>query len=96
MSDKEKMFYEIVACCRCGDGHPLSSFSPGAKVIKLFFILTEGVDNKLECLFLASLSSLIKCLQVRQKHTRGTFEGKLLALPLNIRLSWKSLTGKTL
>jgi hypothetical protein len=58
-----------------------------------------NVINKLECLSLASLSSLILCLLVRLEPIRVRYLsdpplfGRLLALPANIRLGWKGLPG---
>jgi hypothetical protein len=49
------------------------------------------------CSFLASLSSLVQCLLVKQeptqlKHLLGALlQGRLLALPSNNRLGWKGL-----
>ncbi len=58
------------------------------------------VCNKLECLFPASLSSLVYCLRVRpgayprEEHVKGTsLKGRLLALPTNIRPGWNALPG---
>ncbi len=54
-------------------------------------------DNKLECLSLASLSSLVKCFQAmlvptQVKNLSGVLLlGKLLALHANISLGWKGL-----
>jgi hypothetical protein len=56
--------------------------------------------NKLECLFLAGLSSLVKCLRVRPGAYLGVeqLKGALLryapALVENIRLGKKMLPGK--
>jgi hypothetical protein len=50
-------------------------------------------------LSLASLSSLVQCLQVRQEPTRvknllgAPLYGSLLAWPTNIRLGWKGFPG---
>jgi hypothetical protein len=55
--------------------------------------------NKLECLSLAGLSSLVSCFRVttepaRVKHLSSRpLYGKLLVLPTNIRLSWNSFPG---
>jgi hypothetical protein len=55
--------------------------------------------NKLERLSLLSLSSLFLCLWVRPepaqvKHlSDAPLKVKLVALPANIRLSWKGLAG---
>jgi len=53
------------------------SCSPGTNVIKLLTALFTNVRNKLKCLSLASLSSLVYCLLVKQeptllKHFSGT------------------------
>ncbi len=54
---------------------------------------------KLERLSLASLFTLVKYLQVRPELTQvnllsgAPLYGRLLALPANIKLSWKGLTG---
>ena len=53
--------------------------------------------NKLECLSLASLSSLVYCLWARSgayprvEHLKNSSIGLAQALPTNIRLCWKSL-----
>jgi len=44
-----------------------------------------NVRNKLECLLLAVLSSLVKCFSARHW-------GRLFALPTNISLGWQGLT----
>ncbi len=44
----------------------LTVYGPGAYVIKLFSPYFMNFPNKLECLSLASLSSLLYCLQVRK------------------------------
>jgi len=57
-----------------------------------------NVPNKLECLFLAGLSKLIYCLQVRPDPTRvepisgPSLLGRLLALTINIILSCQCLS----
>jgi hypothetical protein len=40
----------------------LLCISPGACIIKLITAVIYSFRNKLECLYLASLSSLVKCL----------------------------------
>ncbi len=55
-------------------------------------------SNKLECLSLASLSSLIKCLWVRLGdprvvHLKGASLVWALVLLAKIRLGWKGLPG---
>jgi hypothetical protein len=60
-----------------------------------------NVPNIPECLILAraSLSSLVQCLQIKPEPSRvknlsgAPFLGRLLALPVNIRLGWKGLLG---
>jgi hypothetical protein len=47
-----------------------SSLTPGACTIKLFTSVIYGFRNKLECLSLASLFSLVKCLRVRPEPTQ--------------------------
>ncbi len=76
---------------------------PGTNIIKLFSALSYTFKNKLKCFSLASLSSLVKYLRVRPepswlKHlSSALLYDRLLALPTNIRLGWKGLTGtKTL
>ncbi len=55
--------------------------------------------NKLECLSLATISSLVYCLWVRPgahprvEHLKCSSLRKALALPANIRLGWKGLPG---
>ncbi len=58
----------------------------------LFTAVITTFHNKLERLSLASLSSLVECLQVRPNPTRvkhlsgAPLKGRLLALPTNIRI----------
>jgi hypothetical protein len=65
--------------------------TPEACTIKLFEC------NKLECLLLANLSSLVLCLKVRlepsqMKHLSvAPLLGRLLASPTNTRLGWKGI-----
>ncbi len=73
---------------------------PVAHVMKLFCPKFTNVRNKLECLFLTSLSSLVYCLRVwpggypRVEHVRGTLlKGRLLTLTTNTRLGWKGMPG---
>jgi hypothetical protein len=53
--------------------------------------------NKLECLSLRSLSSLVYCLQAmpgaypRLEHLEGSPLGQAPVLPTNIRLGWKGM-----
>ncbi len=67
-----------------------NKFGIRTQCYKTFYVMT--VCNKLECLSLASLSSLVKCLLVRLeltgvKHVSGApLYGMLLALPTTIRL----------
>jgi hypothetical protein len=55
--------------------------------------------NKLECLSLARLSSLVYSLWARPgayprvEHLKGSSIGQAPILPTNIRLSWKGLAG---
>ncbi len=42
----------------------------GACTIKLFTVVVLDFRNKLECLSLASLSSLVQCLQVKREPSR--------------------------
>jgi hypothetical protein len=48
----------------------LSIVEPGACNIKLFAVVIYGFYNKLECLSLASPSSLVQCLWIRPEPTR--------------------------
>jgi len=55
--------------------------------------------NKLRCLSLVSLSSLVYCLWARQgaypiaEHMKDSSVGLAPALPTNIKLGWKGLPG---
>ncbi len=68
------------------------SAPPGPNVTESFTAVIEDFFcNKLECLSLKSLSSLVECLQVRQEPTRAKhlsgapLQGRSLAFPTNIR-----------
>ncbi len=58
-----------------------------------------NVRNKLECLSLASFSSLVSCLLVKQELTQmknlsgALLKGRLFALPTNNGLGWIGLPG---
>ncbi len=64
----------------------------------IYLLLTNG-HKRLECLSLACLSSLVRCLKVkpeptRAKHLLGALLwGRLRALLTNIRLGWKGIPG---
>ncbi len=66
-------------------------------VVKLFCQRFTNFRNKPDCFSMASLSSLIECLQVRHEPTTAKrlsgapLYGRLLVVPTNIRLGWKSL-----
>jgi hypothetical protein len=65
------------------------------------FLLPLGMNfrNKLECLSLASLSSLVRCLWARPgaysrgEHQKGVSLRLAPALPSSTILSWKGLQG---
>jgi hypothetical protein len=72
----------------------------GVNPIKLFTaVMFTDFRNKLECLSLSSLSSLVQCYWVRPgayprvEHLKVASHGKTLALSANIRLGWKGLPG---
>ncbi len=68
------------------------TLGPGANDIKLF---APVIYEQLEYLSLSGHSSLVKCLWIRPEPARAKHNlcsplfGRLLALPINIRLSWK-------
>ncbi len=79
----------------------------GLNVAKPFTAVITNVRNKLEWLYVARLSSLVICLRVRPQPNivnhyvsdvplSALIKGRLLALPTNIRLSWKGPPGQTL
>ncbi len=51
---------------------------------------------------MSSITSLVKCLQVRPgayprvEHLKGPLLGKAPALPANLRLGWRGLPGKNI
>ncbi len=66
------------------------NYSPGANPIKFFYGHNLLIfRDKLECLSLASLSSLVKCLRVRSKPTRV----KRLTRGLTLSLTRKHYIG---
>jgi len=71
---------------------------PGANVIKLFTAVSYEFGDKL-VFSLESISSIGKCVHVRQeptqvKHLSGApLKGRFLSLPSNNRLGWKGLPG---
>jgi hypothetical protein len=58
-----------------------------------------NVRIKLECLFLAVISTLVQCLwltpgaYLQVEHLKNALLGLAPALPTNIRLSWKGSSG---
>ncbi len=52
-------------------------FSPGACIIKLITLVIYNFRNELECMSLASLSSLVKCLG---KNTQAYYRNRKLRL----------------
>ncbi len=75
---------------------------PGHNVIILFTSVIfeySNISNKLECLFLTSLSRLLYCLWRGPgvyhwvEHMKGSSIVQVFALPTNIRLGWKGLPG---
>jgi hypothetical protein len=66
---------------------------------KLFSLSLMKEPNKLECLYLASLSTLVYYLQVRLEATQKELhtKGELFALPANIRhvRTWLTMTHCT-
>ncbi len=68
------------------------TLGPGSNPIKLFIPV---IYEQLEYLSLLGLSSLVKCLWIRPEPARAKrilgypLFGRLLALPINIRLGWK-------
>jgi hypothetical protein len=73
---------------------------PGPNVIKLFCPYFMIFRNKLDCLFLAILFSLVLCLWVKARNFPRTEQLKgdpirwAPALLLNIRLGYKGLPGQ--
>jgi hypothetical protein len=61
----------------------------GPNAIKLFYGRNLLIFNKLGCLFLTGLSSLM----FAGKTTDFQLTGDPLSLPTNIRLGWKGLPG---
>ncbi len=71
--------------------------TPGANVIKLFTAVSYEFSYKLEPLSQPSLmfAGTATAGAYSLKHFSGApLKGRLLALPSNIRLSWKGLPGK--
>jgi hypothetical protein len=83
VSDEEEKFYNIDSRANCYKKCPQFT----------------NVANKLECLFLASLFSLVSCLLVRPgvylrvEHLQSASLTEAQALPTTIKLGWKGLQG---
>ncbi len=63
-----------------------------ANVIKLFTAVSYDFHNKLERLFVAA-KLLQLCLMFAVEHFKGASQGQAMALPTNIKLGCKGLTG---
>jgi len=67
------------------------TLATGPNVINLFTSVSYNFLNKLECLSMASLSSLVYCLWVRSGAYLIQAAGRLR--PYLLRLGWKGLSG---
>jgi len=59
---------------------------------RFIFFLTYEWPNKLECLSMVSLSSLVSCLGARPEPTLVEYLLIVLGLPAKNKLGWKSLS----